>query len=97
VTGVEEITARRTGRSVSVFPNPARSGSPLTVRLPSSDPDASIELYNILGQRIGAEHAEISRTAGGATVGTGSLGAGVYLLRVRGKGFDHVTRVLVMK
>lgn len=81
----------------SVFPNPLRSGATVVLDLPQ--PQAvSMEVYNLLGQRVGIAHEGV---VGAGTsempLDTSSLAPGVYVVRVKGEGFSEAQRITVVR
>ena len=72
--------------TISVFPNPAHTQFRVT-----NTEDASITLYNILGQEV----KQIQGTAEQTTIYTDNLPAGIYVLKVEKEGTVFTKKVQV--
>ncbi len=97
VTSVKESRRRKKPEVITIYPNPARSGANLTIAFTEPVGDASIDLYNMLGQRISAQSIHVSPNQENVTIGTGRLAAGVYMVRMRAKNLDTFRRELILK
>ena len=84
-----------TAASVSVFPNPAHEQ--LTVRVPavSGAAQASLLLYNLLGQPVRAATLALPATGGQASFDVAGLPVGVYVLRVKAGDTTIAKQVLI--
>lgn len=90
-TSTERSTYREETEA-TLFPNPVQRGIPLRIQMGSASQPAELQIYNVLGQLV------FNRTIHSqsvATIHTGSLSAGFYLLRVI-QGNIPVTRKLLV-
>jgi len=74
---------------LTIFPNPVREG---LVRLEPTF--AQVELYDIIGNRC---PIHLTRDQYGVTVDISKLDCGIYLLRIRNRGFESTTKILKLQ
>ncbi|HEX8507242.1 MAG TPA: T9SS type A sorting domain-containing protein, partial [Hymenobacter sp.] len=90
-------TATRAGQKLSadalaVYPNPATGYSlNASLTLPTSQ-DVTITLTNAVGQQVGQQVATLKAGANTFQMPINQLGAGLYLLTVRGAAFPALTQ-----
>ena len=84
--GTSTETPETTGLELSVFPNPARSGHPATVRIRRAERGAdvaavawSIRIVDLLGREVLSR--DVASTQSDFELDTSSLPAGLYLIR----------------
>lgn len=99
VTGVAEIPRRKSAPPVptSVYPNPVAGGNSLNVKFNVPETDVSLQMYNILGQLVTAQHAPRVQSQETLSFPTGGLASGTYLVRVRGKNIDQTHRFYIIR
>jgi hypothetical protein len=96
-TGVRDLHPRAGGGTpIVVYPNPVGIGKDLRVRVESSEPVASAELYSVLGQRVRTASGRTGRDGTSFSMSTSALSPGVYWLRLRGK-VQASRRVLLVR
>lgn len=96
VTSVREEERASPEASLSVYPNPAGTGSQLTVRW-NAPGQYALKLYNILGEEVAAV---ASGSAGGlrqVVIPLASLPAGLYLASLTGRETRVVRKVMIVK
>ena len=71
--------------ALNLFPNPVRAGVALSVSTGSQMSGATVELYNVLGERISPKKVSVARQPHHLSLDTRGLTPGVYMLQVRGK------------
>ena len=96
VTAVPALGIRSAEPRVAVYPNPVGSGRILTVEIDRSRPALAVDLYDVSGKRVDIASAPLIRNPQWLKLETRGLRPGVYLLRVRGEGYDTARRVLVV-
>jgi len=96
-TSVREPHSIESTQAIKVYPNPVHGGGTLTVEFNKPVSEASVELYNVLGQRMNARSVAISENRQSMLMNTTTMAAGVYFLRIHGKNLETFRRVLLMK
>ncbi len=98
-TGVKNEAVRSIVRaSVSIYPNPLRVGSPLSLELQGISGDVELSFYNVLGQEVAQYRLGPGRSDTRPAVFPAlSLPAGFYVARVAGNGIDIVQKLLIVK
>jgi len=87
---------RRTEPLLVIYPNPVSRGRSLTVEFEGPSAARAVELYTVSGQRIRATTDPPANGRRWFQLETRGLPPGVYLLRVRGLGFDTSRRVMLL-
>jgi hypothetical protein len=80
--------------SISISPNPS-SGS-IAIRSNRNLPNAKIELYNLLGQRVLTEATSL-KSSTSITIDLQKINAGSYFLRITDDGFVNTQRIVINK
>jgi hypothetical protein len=84
--------------SLSTYPNPVRDQATVKFAV-KEQAEVTISLYNTLGQRVKTLYRDTpaAEQTQRATLGTGDLSSGLYIVRLRGPGFTATERVTVVK
>ncbi len=94
-----EVSVAPALRVSEVYPNPFRSGARLELSVPTAQSRVTVEVYNILGQRVALLHD--GPVAAGETLrphlSASGLSSGLYLIRVQSETFSEVRRVTLVK
>ncbi len=93
VVGVEDVETRIPSKPGTVFPNPAKRGMELTIKINQTQFDGTLEVFNAIGQRV------LHRPVSNATllsISTQSLSPGVYFLRMSQKPAGTWTQTFVV-
>jgi len=80
--------------SVSAFPNPVRTGLVLTVTWNQFVPDATVDLYNVLGQRVYSQAIENQQYA---LLNTSDLSSGLYFVQLTSPTWKASTKIVVLR
>ena len=95
VVSVEQEQSLSTTLPLSVYPNPAQQGTPIIVDVPEFFESRSIEVYNVLGQRV---HEELRSDKPQIRVPTNTLAPGLYIVKMHtDNGQIASTKVIVSK
>ena len=84
-------------RTVSVYPNPAPSGSPISIQFHARALQVNAELYNVLGQRVLARSFGHMQDGQTVTLGAVSLPTGFYVLRLTAAEFTTANRIFIVR
>jgi len=86
------------------FPNPLVAGSTVTLELSNQRTDAitsgeriTLDIYNVLGQRVPKDQYSVINVQSFLDVNTGSMSSGIYFFMVRGGGKDKVFKILLTR
>jgi len=88
VTSVEEEAAQ-----VSVYPNPVKNGRLLVNGLPANAVSVDAEWVTANGVRINQQDVDVD--GGAATIDVASMPKGLYILRLKTKGFQKTQKVVI--
>ncbi|MDR8390960.1 T9SS type A sorting domain-containing protein [Aliifodinibius sp. S!AR15-10] len=77
------------------YPNPQQSGKPLTIAFNGPAFNVSLELFNVLGQRVRSKREET--LADRITLSTDALASGFYILKVRGANWQSIHKMTIIK
>lgn len=80
-------------KAITLFPNPIEDGR-LSVRLPSSEEEATITVKNLMGQQV-YEQQIANNSAIGNEIDLTELAAGVYMFHIKTQNHDHVEKIIV--
>lgn len=80
--------------AASAFPNPVRPGLVLTITWNQFVPDVTVDLYNILGQRV---HSEAIENRQYALLNTSALPPGLYFVQITSPTWQASTKVIVLR
>lgn len=81
-------------------PNPVRSGQTVRLKYLVAERElVTVELYNVLGQRIQTLASGVSRpdTPSTATLSTQALASGVYFVRFEGESFSRTEKLMLVR
>lgn len=92
--GVEEAEAVNPMTAVTVYPNPVVDK--LNIRVNASQASTmSINVYNIMGQKVMEDNANIITGDNCTTLNTSSLSSGIYFVTVKANGFENTLKFIV--
>lgn len=97
ITSVAETQRVHNIPTTAVFPNPARLGKPLQLRINAQEPEAEVRLYNILGQLVLNRTVHPAGSGSSIALSTASLPSGTYLLRINGRSWSTAHTVFLVK
>lgn len=95
IAGVEEKTVLPEKFKLFAYPNPFNSAIKILYSIPETEKKASLEIYNILGERVNTSHAK----PGIHTVlwDARELPSGVYLCLLRGKTTSASLKIFLLR
>lgn len=79
ITSTDPEPLPETGHALTAYPNPLRRGGLLRVEFEQPTGPATLEAFNMLGQRVWIEPVSWGTSA---TFRTGNLAPGVYIVRL---------------
>ncbi|NND72535.1 MAG: T9SS type A sorting domain-containing protein, partial [Rhodothermales bacterium] len=78
------------------YPNPVRSGQPLTVDVRVQPSDVIVSVYNIVGRMVATEHLSVRDGNDNLTLDTSDFASGIYLVKVAGDFVNETSRFVVV-
>ena len=96
-TGLIDGDAPPANVIVKVYPNPCVKGELLTVDLNQLTDGISVEIYNILGQRIQFSTLLPNLSLQQIELDGNALSSGVYFLRIKGTGWESTQKLLMLR
>ncbi|NND73040.1 MAG: T9SS type A sorting domain-containing protein [Rhodothermales bacterium] len=81
---------------VSAYPNPVRSGQPLTVDVRVQSSDVIVSVYNIVGRMVATENLSVRDGSDNLTLDTSDYASGIYLIKVAGDHVNETSRFVVV-
>jgi hypothetical protein len=99
VTSVEERPSAETVPTayIYVYPNPVHSGNVLNIELNRPASDVVVQLYNLRGQLVHRQAMPVGQNQQRLTLKTNFMSSGVYLVRIKGRNWTALQKVLVLK
>ena len=94
-TGTADLD--QTPAAVKLYPNPCRTGDRLTAEVNHPTDGLRVVLYNILGERIPLAPAQLQISPGYFQLDGGNLPPGIYLLHMRGVGWEAFEKVVMLR
>lgn len=86
------------------YPNPLVAGATVTLELSNQRTDAiaagenvTLDIYNILGQRVPKNQYSVINVQSFLDVNTGTMASGIYFFMVRGAGEDSIYKILLTR
>ncbi len=85
--------------SLRAYPNPFRTEAQLELTVPTAQSRVTVEVYNILGQRVALLHdgPVAASEALRPRLSAAGLSSGLYLIRVQGETFAEVRRLTLVR
>lgn len=96
-TQVETVGEHSRTRAYFAYPNPVRSGLPVTVSAGEGADEATITLYTILGQAVKQVWMHTVTPSATLSFDTQGLAAGVYFLRVSSHRKEHLQKIIITR
>lgn len=93
VTSVDDAIANSHLNALSVTPNPFKEAINLNINAGEND-DLTIQLFDVKGQLIKTENANISAGENGLRFEASELPSGLYLLEIKGQAFEASMKLL---
>ena len=92
--GIEEPIVVNPMTSARVYPNPANGILNVEVNASTSS-EATLSVYNIMGQKVSEQSGLINVGLNTAVINTSELSSGVYFVTVKANGFDKTMKFVV--